>query len=302
MAYARWLALVVWPWMLASYAFASSTPREALVEMVLAEDANTVEKHLPSSFVEAVKRLREPARSQVRSRFVFRKMLPKDVQITVGGVDNLLLSAESKEEPSFPSVQVKVEDEAASGVGTLLKLACCRDSDCENYYVQMKYEDGDWRLARIDSASKVFDLEASVLLRQMQEEDSSDSSSVNESSAVGALRTINTALVQFQANYPDVGFPQELRSLALADQLEADSEHAGLLDASIACPHTPCRRSGYLFDYVPHFYSNSSGYGVSARPEEFGITGTRSFYTDESGIIRFTAENRPAGEDDPPLR
>jgi len=226
-------------------------------------------------------------------------MLPRDVHVTVGGDDNLLLRAESKEEPSFPSTKVKVEDEATSAIGTLLRLSACHDSECQTLYVQMKFEEGEWRVIHIDSASKILDLEASVLLRQMQEEESVQSSSPNESSAISALRSINVALVQYQSIYPEIGYPGTLGVLVIGDASEPDSGHAGLLDSSIGCPSSPCSHSGYLFEYSS--YTEREGYAARARPEVFGVTGTRSFFTDESGVIRFTVEDRDATEDDPPL-
>jgi hypothetical protein len=35
---------------------------------------------------------------------------------------------------------------------------------------------------------------------------------------------------------------------------------------------------------------------------EYGKTGSRSFFTDQTGVLRFTTENRPAHEKDEPLQ
>ena len=35
-----------------------------------------------------------------------------------------------------------------------------------------------------------------------------------------------------------------------------------------------------------------AGYVVTARPESYSVDGVRSFYTDESGVIRATPEER----------
>ena len=42
-------------------------------------------------------------------------------------------------------------------------------------------------------------------------------------------------------------------------------------------------------------------YTLTARPLVYYRTGTRSFFTDETGVIRMTAEDRAATADDPPL-
>jgi len=45
----------------------------------------------------------------------------------------------------------------------------------------------------------------------------------------------------------------------------------------------------------------SSEFEVIARPNPYGIVGLRSFYLDESGVIRATAQDRPATAQDPPI-
>ena len=40
---------------------------------------------------------------------------------------------------------------------------------------------------------------------------------------------------------------------------------------------------------------------VTARPQKYGKYGTRSFFADESGVIRFTAEDRAPTVEDPAL-
>ena len=42
-------------------------------------------------------------------------------------------------------------------------------------------------------------------------------------------------------------------------------------------------------------------FGIVASPVEYGETGWANFYSDESGVIRYTTEDRPAWVKDPPL-
>jgi type IV pilus assembly protein PilA len=84
----------------------------------------------------------------------------------------------------------------------------------------------------------------------------------NESSAVGAVRTINTAEVSYAAAFPDTGFALDLTK----------------------------QKSGYSFDAAGAAIGGSTTnnvYTVTAEPLGIGSTGNRAFYSDQSGVIRY---------------
>jgi type IV pilus assembly protein PilA len=114
--------------------------------------------------------------------------------------------------------------------------------------------------------------------------------SANESSAVGVLRTVNTAAVSYQAGHPEAGYPQTL------DAMSAD----GLIDPSIAAGE----RHGYRFTYTA-LDENGDGvieaYVVNADPVTPGTTGRRHFFTDESGVIRVESDQM-ASKESPPIQ
>jgi len=56
-------------------------------------------------------------------------------------------------------------------------------------------------------------------------------------------------------------------------------------------------KDGYAFRTT----GGADTFTVNARPLDYGSTGTRSFFSDESGVIRYTREDRPATVEDPPL-
>ncbi len=65
---------------------------------------------------------------------------------------------------------------------------------------------------------------------------------------------------------------------------------------------------GYVFDYhgepsdkLVHGCRVAQSYTVTARPSVFGKSGRRSFFVDQTHVIRFTLENRPANVNDPPI-
>ncbi|MFZ0522396.1 MAG: DUF4190 domain-containing protein [Candidatus Acidiferrales bacterium] len=137
----------------------------------------------------------------------------------------------------------------------------------------------------------------------------------NEASAVGSLRTINVAAVTYESEYEN-GFPSTLEALEGKPGAKADCNHAGLLDRTLASG----QRIGYVFTYTPKYPDDStepvispkaaangctsggaSGYSVTADPVRRGSTGRRSFYTDQTGVIRYSNDGESATADSPPL-
>jgi hypothetical protein len=110
----------------------------------------------------------------------------------------------------------------------------------------------------------------------------------NEAAALSGIRSINTALYQYRQQHGD-SYPKSTADLR------------GALDPILACGVNPCVKSGYAFSYEL-LASTPMGprYAIVARPNKFGNTGRRSFYSDESGVVRATGDNRmPNAEDDP---
>jgi type IV pilus assembly protein PilA len=120
----------------------------------------------------------------------------------------------------------------------------------------------------------------------------------NESSAVGTLRTINTAMVGYNSSY--LQYPTDLSSLASPGQnAAATSTSAGLLDTTLAVSGT-VTKSGYNFTYAPGDQQNSmyTSYAVNGNPVSLQ-TGNRYFYTDNTAVIRYNATAQATNTDTP---
>lgn len=113
----------------------------------------------------------------------------------------------------------------------------------------------------------------------------------NEASAVGSLRSINTAQVAYSSTYPQRAFAPDLATLGpgLAEHALATPAHAALLDASLAafsCTGDAwCTKSGYNFRVsavckVKH----CAEYVVLATPVD-AANGTRNFCSTSEGVI-----------------
>ena len=114
-----------------------------------------------------------------------------------------------------------------------------------------------------------------------------------EASGVGSLRTINTAQVEYARIHPDKGFATSLAELGPGS--------GDLIDSVLASG----KKSSYIFILTaapPDSHNRIVRYSVVARPQHYGKKTKHNFLTDESGILRFTTENRAATAQDPPLQ
>jgi hypothetical protein len=137
----------------------------------------------------------------------------------------------------------------------------------------------------------------------------------NEAAAVGALRSVNTAAIIYAATFEN-GFPSSLDVLAEGTAGDSTCNHAAMLHPSL----TSGSKYGYVFTYSPQFpdgatapvispkaaakgctSGGASGYTLTADPVRRGKTGRRSFYTDQSGVIRFSGNGESATANSPPL-
>jgi len=103
----------------------------------------------------------------------------------------------------------------------------------------------------------------------------------NEASAVGSMRTLNTAAVTYSTTYG--GYPGSIAKLGPASP--ATSTSADLVDSVLSGG----TKSGYSFSWsaaTADASGNIQSYCIYSSPVTLGTTGQRYFYTDQSGVIR----------------
>ena len=111
----------------------------------------------------------------------------------------------------------------------------------------------------------------------------------NEASAVGTLRTINTASVSYSTTFGN--YPAALTNLG--PSTSPTSTAADLVDAPVASGV----KSGYNFTYSsPSPYQQ---YSITANPVTLGVTGQRYFFTDQTGVIRYNLSTNSTSTDQP---
>ncbi len=136
----------------------------------------------------------------------------------------------------------------------------------------------------------------------------------NESSAVASLRVIDKAALSYSQKYSN-GFPPSLLAMDGVDTGAASCDHAQLLDTVVASG----QQHGYVFTYTPVpdletqdrvvsgqaaangcTVAGTAGFVINADPVTHGTTGVRSFFIDQTGVIR-VEQNGPASADSPEL-
>jgi prepilin-type N-terminal cleavage/methylation domain-containing protein len=118
----------------------------------------------------------------------------------------------------------------------------------------------------------------------------------NQASAVGSLRTLNTAEITYSSTY-NVGFTATLSYLQPPTTAQPTSTAAGLIDSILAGGS----KSGYSFQYTPAT-ADSTGrinqYTITANPIT-NSTGTNYYFTDQSGVIRQNSTSTAQATDSP---
>ncbi|MGA8224747.1 MAG: hypothetical protein WB780_24095 [Candidatus Acidiferrales bacterium] len=115
----------------------------------------------------------------------------------------------------------------------------------------------------------------------------------NEASAVGTVRTVNTAQASYAAIYPARGFARDLATLGPdpGGSTASSAEHASLLDANLTAANCTsdgwCTKSGYRFIVTaPCKKQKCDEYVVAGTPVSTD-TGVRSFCSTTDAVIRY---------------
>lgn len=121
--------------------------------------------------------------------------------------------------------------------------------------------------------------------------------SANEASAVSSIHAINTAEITFTTIFPTTGYAATLLSLGPGGGCNSPA-NACIIDSLLANG----TKGGYVFTYVQDASSTpSSGYTLNADPMTRGITGQRSFYSDQMNATHYN-QSAVAGPADPALQ
>jgi type IV pilus assembly protein PilA len=113
-----------------------------------------------------------------------------------------------------------------------------------------------------------------------------------ESSVIQEFQTIHTAEAQYFGQFGK--FARSLASLGPPVGAASGPEAARLIPENLASG----KKSGYIFEVRP----SDEGYAITAVPKKFGSTGRRSFYSDQTLVIRESWTTEPASVSSPSIQ
>jgi len=115
----------------------------------------------------------------------------------------------------------------------------------------------------------------------------------NQASAVGSLRTLNTACIAYSTSYGQ--FPAALTNLGPVGSGTASSTSADLIDSVLSAG----QKSGYTFAFTAG--TSNQSYSITATPITAATTGQNMYFTDQSGVIRVDTSGAGASAGSTPI-
>jgi hypothetical protein len=285
------------------HAIQAKTPERALEEIANADKPEVIVRHLPEAVEKSIDHLPKPQKQQVLDKLLSMKSehLGGCTVRRATDTDGWEIIGEDGESAG----KIKVVNVFISGLDALISLQLQSEDNSQMFMVAMRLEGDDWRIDDFGPWHKT-----NLRLRQLVHQPSD--AEKNESATRATLLQIVMALRGYWNLYRNIGFPSRLDLLAGHAGQEASQDHAGLLDTSFAAE--PLIMNGYEFRYVltrrggfsspagtfhGYQYFDPGAFEITATPVEFGKTGARNYFTNQSGMITSTLENRPATVDDP---
>jgi len=113
--------------------------------------------------------------------------------------------------------------------------------------------------------------------------------SANEASAVSSIHAVNTGEITYSTLYPTTGFSATLVDLG--------PTVSNIIDSNLASG----QKSGYQFTYASAGATPRTQYTLNVDPLVRGVTGARSFYSDQVSLIHYN-ETAAAGAGDPMIQ
>lgn len=272
---------------------------DAVVDALMAKDLRALAKHLPPELEKGLAGL-----SANEQRQLSEEMLPLRTLARQGAVvkrsdspgEIVVIEPTEPNARNLPAATVKLDKRISDGIECLLRFSVhAGERESEQFQVWMRFVDSEWRIYELEDPRgfERIKLDAPNFLAKRRHTELNS----NESAAIGSMRSYLTAAITYASSFPDIGFPQTAEDLGVSRYgTDVDEHHAGLVDNILSSP--PFEKNGYRFT----FKGEKEKFTLIGRPIKFGVSGNRSFFSDETCVIRFTEEDREATEKDGPLQ
>lgn len=117
--------------------------------------------------------------------------------------------------------------------------------------------------------------------------------SANEAAAAGNMRAISTGEIAYQSSALETT-PNGIGKFATISALGSGS--SPFVDPSLASG----AKQGYLYEAIPTIENQMPRYTATAIPGVPGVSGRKTYFVDDSGVIRFDGEgNTPTSASKP---
>ena len=295
---------------------APQTARQALLEMFFSKTPGTFEKHLPQATRVAMRKAGTTSRASLLSGLsaMTSQITARGQQLQTFDAGPTLVMIEDAQTHSKFEITVERDDLRSDEDEIELSFHGTKDGETQTAGAKfrlaftMKQEAGNWRLNEVSATVGVSLTDPEFLKALTTKTGPATTStgisevpvgstiligpnamtSANESTAVAAIRTLNTAEVTYAASFPGHGFTCTLSDLGGMGSGSGPTEHqAMLIDPRLSSG----KKSGYLFVLSGCDGSPASRYSITAVPAD-PTSGTRSFCSDESAVIRFSLDVR----------
>ncbi len=274
----------------------------ALLDALFAKDLPSVAKHLPPALQKTLSDLPPPLQAVVAQEFLLaQKWRREGMKITRLETGDPLFVTEREAEDGRQQTEYSLDRRVSDGYQAVLWLRARYSGGFDSAIeIWMRYEEGEWRVFEI-LPRPVWRVSIDLNDPELAERFIRPAAEPNEAAAVDTLLNYGMACNMYAVRFPEIGFPSSLEILgAMDEEEEGDDSGRKLLAPELTSP--PFEKSGYRFTYLVGPGTPASEYTLIARPVEFGKTGKRAFFTDESGVIRYADEDRSPTKYDPPIR
>jgi hypothetical protein len=290
------------------------TARQALLEMFFSKTPGTFEQHLPQATRAALRKASPTSGASMATGLsaMTSQLSAQGQQLQTFEAGPTLILLENLQ--THTKFEVTVERDDLRGDEDEIELAFHGSKDGETQTagakfrlnLTMRQESGTWRLDEV-SASVGVSLSDPEFLKTMTKNISAGvhtsaggmstsaamsamnpAIAANESSSIAGIRALNTAEITYAAGFPGHGFTCTLSDLGGMGSGTGPSERqAMLIDPRLASG----RKNGYVFALSGCNGTPASRYSVTAVPAD-PSSGTRAFCSDESAVIRFSADGK----------
>ena len=263
------------------------TPRQALLEMLLARNPALFEKHLPPK---TLKLIREADDLPLRDLLTATQQLQPNDDRTLETFDDGPKLFVTENRNLKQRIEANVDSEDFRGDEDEMRISIHAEREGHSGDIPflpvvnctMKLQGGIWRLTDVSLTVRM-PLDDLDFLKDLAAHSRKNMIAETGTSAAAGLRTLNTAEISYAATYESVGFTCSLSDLGGSGDGTPSVQAAMLIDDALASG----MKNGYTFLMTGCTGNPVATYQVTAVPQNPGEE-ARTYCTDQTAVIRYS--------------